>query len=95
MYQSLSDAPHHGVGGEHVEPAVLVDHGHRRRGHNAQWAGYNGSHDQNHDAVKFAKFMSSQHGECNNCRYAVYEYWGYEATHEHGEPGMNICLILI
>ena len=61
--EGLSDPPHHGVGGEHVEPAVLVYNGHRGGGHEAEGAGDYGPHHEDHHAVELSQLVASQHRE--------------------------------
>ena len=86
MDNRLSDAPHHGVGGHHAEAAVLVHKCDGGRGEEAERAGDDGPHHQDHHAVELAKLVAAQHAEGDNGGDAVEEDRGDETPHEHRHP---------
>ncbi len=61
--EGLAQAPGHGVGRHHAEATVLVDKGDGSGGEEAQRAGNDGTHQQDHNAVEFPQLVPPQHTE--------------------------------
>ena len=89
MDDGLADPPHHGVDGEHAEAAVLVNEGDDGRGHEAEGAGDDGPHQQDHHAVELAQLVPSQHGEGDQGGDTVQEDGGHKAPHKYCNPEIS------